>query len=345
MNLSNVLISAPNWRLAEGKRGVAAGWRGAARRWRIALCFVLGLTMVAAAAALQPSRGIAVIYPDIGEPYRSVFTRIIEGIEEQTRSHVPSFAVGASPNSADIAAELRRQDIHVVIALGRNGLKVTSGLERDIGVVAGGVLSIPEADARNIAVLSLAPDPGLLFARLQGFMPAVKRVFVVYDPSQNAWLMRLAKEAARARGLELVSYEARDLKTALRLYQDIFASVDASRDALWLPQDSTTVDEVSVLPQVLQETWTHNLVFFSSSVAHVRRGALFALYPDNFEIGRHLARCGARLPFVGWAGAARRAADEGGAAGRQCPHRRPPRHQSRRQAEFRPGLPRAVTAR
>lgn len=257
--------------------------------WLAVLSFVAGLTMVAAAAALQPGRGIAVIYPEIGEPYRSVFAKIIEGIEDQANSRVPSFAVGPGANVQEIAGELKRQDVRVVIALGRNGLKVSSGLDRDIGVVAGGVLSIPEADARQMSVLSLAPDPALLFARLQGYAPSVRRVFVVYDPKQNAWLMRLAKEAAAARGLELVAYEAQDLKTSLRIYQEIFSAADPRRDALWLPQDSSTVDESAVLPLVLQETWTHGLVFFSSSVSHVRRGALFSLYPDNVEIGRHLA--------------------------------------------------------
>jgi putative ABC transport system substrate-binding protein len=120
-------------------------------------------------------------------------------------------------------------------------------------------------------------------------MPAAKRIFVVYDPRQNAWLLRLAKEAASARGLELVAYEAADLKTALRLYQEVFATVDARRDVLWLPQDSTTVDESSVLPLVLQEAWSRSLAVFSSSVVHVRRGALFSLYPDNIQIGRGLA--------------------------------------------------------
>lgn len=298
--MANVATQAANaanrWRAAPGWSAVADRWEGltAACRnsilgWRTALCCVLSLTLIAAAAALQPGRGIAVIYPDIGEPYRSVFTRIIEGIEEQTRSRVPSFAVGANPNLQEIAAELRRQEIRVVIALGRNGLKFSSGLDRAIGVVAGGVLSIPEGDARNVSVLSLAPDPGLLFARLQTFMPATKRILVVYDPRQNAWLIRLAREAAAARGLELVAYEADDLKSALRIYQDIFAAADPRKDALWLPQDSSTVDEAAVLPLVLQEAWTRNLVFFSSSVSHVRRGALFSLYPNNVEIGRHLA--------------------------------------------------------
>jgi putative tryptophan/tyrosine transport system substrate-binding protein len=275
--------------LLAGWHRLADTWRSCAAGWHLALAAVLWLAALATAAALQPARGIAVVYPDIGEPYRSVFAKIIEGIEEQTRSRVPAFAVGANPNVAEIAGELRKQNIRVVIALGRNGLKFTSNLERDIGVVAGGVLAVPDADARNLSVHSLAPDPGLLFARLQTFMPGVKRVFVVHDPNQNAWLMRLAREEARTRGLELVAYEATDLKSALRLYQEIFANAVPKRDALWLPQDSTTVDEAAVLPLVLEQTWSRNLAFFSSNVAHVRRGALFSLYPNNAEIGRQLA--------------------------------------------------------
>jgi putative tryptophan/tyrosine transport system substrate-binding protein len=253
----------------------------------LAACFCC-LAIVGATAAPPGGRGIAVLYPDIGEPYRSVFAKIIEGVEEQAKGRVFSMAVGANANAQEVAAALHQQDVRVVIALGRNGLKYAAGLEREIGVIAGGVISVPEADARNIQVLSLAPDPALLLARLQTLMPSVKRVFVVYDPRQNAWLVKLAKEAAAARGLEIVAYEAGDLKTALRVYQEVFAAMDSRKDALWLPQDSTTVDEASVLPLVLQEAWAHSLPVFSSSVVHVRRGALFSLYPDNLQIGHSL---------------------------------------------------------
>lgn len=237
----------------------------------------------------QSSRAIAVLYPDIGEPYRSVFTKIVQGIEERVRGTVAGIAIGANPNQQEIINELRRQDVRVVIALGRNGLKVAANLDRGIDIVVGGVVSVPEAEARNFTVSSLAPDPALLFARLQSFQPATKRVFVVFDPGQNAWLMRLAKNAASARGMELTAYEATDLKTALLHYQSIIAAMEAGRDALWLPLDTTTVHDASVLPLVLQEAWGRNLTIFSSNVAHVRRGALFSLYPDNMEVGRHLA--------------------------------------------------------
>lgn len=232
---------------------------------------------------------IAVLYPDIGEPYRSVFVKIIEGIEDETRSRVASYAVGGSADPQDLSGELRRQNVRVVIALGRNGLKAASNLDRDIGVVVGGVISAPGADARGNTVLSLAPDPALLFARLKSISPRTQRVHVVFDPRQNDWLIRLAREAARTAGFDLVAQEASDLKTALGHYQRILANADGQRDALWLPQDSATVDESTVLPLVLQESWSRGVVVFSSNVAHVRRGALFGLYPNNVELGRKLA--------------------------------------------------------
>ncbi len=232
---------------------------------------------------------IAVIYPDIGEPYRSVFEKIIEGIEDKTHSKVVSYAVGANPNLQNLTQELKRQDIKVVIALGRNGLKAAANLDMEIGVVASGVLTGPETESRAISVFSLAPDPALLFSRLKSLSPSIRRVHVVLDPRQNGWLIRYAREAARANGIELVAYEAGDLKTAVGYYRDILANTDPRRDALWLPQDTTTVEESTVLPLVLQESWNRGLAVFSSSVAHVKRGVLFSLYPNNVELGRNLA--------------------------------------------------------
>jgi putative tryptophan/tyrosine transport system substrate-binding protein len=247
------------------------------------------LACVAPRVTAEGAKSLAVIYPDIGEPFRSVFGKIIEGVEEHVKGRVVSFPVGSNASTQDIAAELRRLDVHVVIALGRNGLKAATALDKDVGVVAGGVISVPEGEARG-TVHSLAPDPALLFAQLKSLLPNTRRVLVIHNPRQNAWLMKRAREAARMHGLDIAISEAEDLKTAIRFYQDVFATADPRKDVLWLPQDSTTVDEAAVLPLVLQESWNRNVAVFSSSVAHVKRGALFALYPNNLELGRSLAR-------------------------------------------------------
>ncbi|MBI4739958.1 MAG: hypothetical protein HY777_00020 [Betaproteobacteria bacterium] len=232
--------------------------------------------------------GIAVLFPDIGEPYRAVFNKIIEGIEDKTKARVASFPVGIDADPAEIGAELRKQDIRVVIALGKHGLKAAVSLDPKIEVVAGAVLAVGEAEAKNNTVVSLAPDPTLLFARLKAMQPETRRVTVVYDPAQSDWLIRLARAAAKTHGVELNALAAGDLKAALRQYRDFFAGC-GKNDALWLPQDSTTVEDSAVLPLVLKESWDRGIPLFSSSVAHVRRGVLFSLYPNNVELGRLLA--------------------------------------------------------
>lgn len=247
-----------------------------------------GLPLRLAAAGGQIG-AIAVIYPDVGEPYRGVFARIIEGIEEKTRNKVTSYAVGSNFNAQDLSSELKRQDIQVVIALGRNGLKAASGLDKGFDVIVGGVISAQDMAVRGGTVLSLAPDPALLFARLKALSPKTQRVCVVFDPRQNGWLIKLAQSAARTQGIELLAREAADLKTALTHYQHFFATADAQRDALWLPQDSVAVEESAVLPMILQESWSKKIAVFSSNAAHVKRGVLFALYPNNMEMGRNLA--------------------------------------------------------
>ncbi len=237
---------------------------------------------------IQPSESIAIIYPDIGEPFRAIFATIIEGIEEKTKVKIKSYPIGANLDPAELNLQLKRNGTKVVIALGRQGLKTASGLDNAIAVVVGGVLSVPETENRNLTGISLTPDPGLLFSRLKNLLPGIKRVIVIYNPQNNEWLIKLARDAAKAQGLELVTFQARDLSTAARLYETTFASADAKQDAVWLPQDSTTVDETTVLPLVLKESWNRGVPIFSSSLVHVKKGALFALYPNNLELGRNL---------------------------------------------------------
>ncbi len=245
----------------------------------------------ALASAAQPrdASAIAVIYPDLGEPFRSVFNQITEGIEQQVGRRVNTHPVGPNSNLVELNRQLKQNGTKVVIALGRQGVKIASALDRDIVVVVGGVLSVPETDGRNLIGISLTPDPALLFSFLKKLSPNVKRVTVIYDPRINTSLMKLAQAAAKAQGLELVAHEALDLATSARRYQAAFAGADNRFDAIWLPHDATTVDEATILPLVLKESWDRGVPIFSSSFLHVKKGALFALYPNNVELGRDLA--------------------------------------------------------
>lgn len=56
-----------------------------------------------------------------------------------------------------------------------------------------------------------------------------------------------------------------------------------------MPQDPHTVDQ-NTLPDLLRKAWDQEFVLFSSNPAHVQRGALFGLYPDNVAMGERLGR-------------------------------------------------------
>ncbi len=256
-------------------------------RFFLSLCMALA---VSSAAWATGEGGIAVLYPDIGEPYRGIFDEIIEGIEETAGDRIDKHPLVPGSDVGALNESLLREKTKVVIALGRLGMKTALSLKSEMGVVVGGVLTVPENEARGQPVISLSPDPALLFSRMKVLKPATKRVFVVYDPAYSDWIIKFAKEAASAQGLELVEYEAKDLRNAVRHYQEIFSATDSSKDVLWLPQDYSTVEESTVLPLVLQESWNRDIAVFSSNSAHVRRGVLFSLYPDNTGLGKSLAK-------------------------------------------------------
>ncbi|MES2899586.1 MAG: ABC transporter substrate binding protein [Pseudomonadota bacterium] len=241
---------------------------------------------------LQASVGkgsIAVLYPNVSEPFRGAFISIIQGIEERTRLRVRSYPVDPRVDPAELNAQLKRNNTRVVIALGRQGLNFAASLERDIVVLVGGALLLSDAEIVNLNGISLTPDPAMLFARLRTLLPEVRRVLVVYDPRKTEWLLRIAREAARSQGLELLAHEARDLGQAAQLYTTIINAADAKRDAMWLPHDTTTVEEGTLLPLILKESWNNGLPIFSSNALHARKGALFAMSPNNVELGRSLA--------------------------------------------------------
>jgi len=232
---------------------------------------------------------IAVLYPQLGEPFGTIFRQIVDGIEIEAPSMVARIALPDHEAPADLDAELRQRGVGVVIALGRHGLQAAESLPARLPVVGGAILASPHDSNLADTVVSLTPDPGKLLERLRQLAPAVERVFVVYSRQQSDWLIEIAARAALRLGLELEAREAEDRRGTLKAFQQITREARPGQDAIWLPQDSQTVDPEVVLPFVLQQAWDRSLALFSSTLGHVQRGALFALYPDNERMGRRLA--------------------------------------------------------
>ncbi|MFO1349942.1 MAG: ABC transporter substrate binding protein [Gammaproteobacteria bacterium] len=206
------------------------------------------------------------------------------GIEQSQRSGVGRRALPDGYSLAALQDGLAKEGAKVVIGLGTRGLEVAQELQKTYGVVVGAVV----ADPTHYKVTGIVhiPDPELLFQQIKALTPQIKEITTVYMRDHNQWLIERAQVSARRLGYVLDAYAAKDPREIAALYHDILTGMSRS-EAIWLIADPG-MDERVMLPFILEEAWGRNLTVFSSNPIHVKRGALFALYPDNAAIGRRL---------------------------------------------------------
>jgi putative ABC transport system substrate-binding protein len=108
-------------------------------------------------------------------------------------------------------------------------------------------------------------------------------------------LIDFAQRAALSLNMELVVHHASNLSESAKVYVKVLKEMNSMTDSMWLPEDSSTIDTQVVLPMVLKILWEKNLKIFSSGISQVGRGALFGLYPDNYEMGVYVGQLAQKI--------------------------------------------------
>lgn len=247
------------------------------------------LLVLATFAVRAEGAAVAVLYPDVRAPYDRIFNDILKGIEQEARTNVVTYAIKKEDSLQQVSDWLNRTNPATVISLGSRGKAVASMLGEDINVVVGASILSDKNIASGLLGISLTPSPVKLFSKLQQLAPDVKKIHVVYHSETNAWLIHKAKQAAVKRGLEVIAVPAVDARDAASHYKTILKGNVKGAQAVWLLQGDPTLDERSLLPTILSKAWNKNFVVFSSNPSHVKRGALFSLYPDNIQMGESLS--------------------------------------------------------
>jgi putative ABC transport system substrate-binding protein len=240
--------------------------------------------------AVEPAPAVAVIYPELQDPYREVLSSVIDGIQEQSKLPVKLLPLAENYNRAQLNASISQGHFSTIIALGRTGLAAAQPWRNEIPIVAGALLLNPEKNEQGLSGISLAADPEILLARLAQLAPSVKRVHAIYSPESSDWLIQLARSAAGKRNFRFMAYKSEDIKSSALIYRDILNKSRPGEDAIWLLPDPVAVDDKVILPLLLKGAWDDSVLIFSSNPAHVKRGTLFALFPDNESMGRSLAK-------------------------------------------------------
>lgn len=244
----------------------------------------------------QQSNKVAIFYPQAKEPYKSIYQNIIAGSTDaatkanQAKS-IEKYVIKKTFNVDEITQDLKNKNIDKIIVLGRSGLKLAKQLSKyktdnntgQLQVVSGALPISPN----GVSGISLITDPASLFGYLQQVAPKVEQIHVAYS-KKSAWLIALAKLAAKEKGLSLNLQQVTSTAQAVTFYQKTFASGVSNKDAIWLPFDRISSHDKITLPLILEKAWAKEVVVFSSKPSHAKRGVLFSTYPDNFALGSHL---------------------------------------------------------
>jgi len=257
------------------------------RRFRLFIFLVISCLHSGSALAAG-SDDIAIFYPNVAEPYKTIYQEILSGVEsaklndEQVRQLVV-FTLEKDFDSERIKQQLKNKKIKKVIVLGRSGLKLARLLSDEFIVISGALPITP----KTIPGVSLIADPHYLFKYLAQVATKVTTIHVAYS-EPNSWLIELAEIAAKNQGYILDAEKVSSTKQALAYYQMLFDKALTHKDAIWLPLDRVTSQDKVTLPFILEKAWAHDIVVFSSKPSHAKRGALFSIYPDNFGLGGQL---------------------------------------------------------
>jgi putative ABC transport system substrate-binding protein len=256
------------------------------RRGLCALLLILWCVLTRSHGAGEP---LLVIYPEAPTPYREAFEQLMTGIAHATGQPLHRKRMTTTTSPAELHRWLEQEGrTPPVVLLGQPALHLYERLPPSLRrVFVGGVNALP--GQTPWPGVSLTIDPALYLQTLHDLLPDIRRVVVFYDPQEQSWIARVRTAAATA-GLQVDAVAIRDAIEAIRQLGARLPTLNAQTTALWFGRNTITLDTELIYPYVLEQAWDHHIAVFSDTLAHVRRGFLFTLYPDYSAVGIEIGR-------------------------------------------------------
>lgn len=241
---------------------------------------------------------LLVVYPEAPEPYREAFAQMVSGIARKVEEPLQQKAITATTTLEEFQGWLDGAGRNkTVVLLGQKALSFYGRGPQSIrAVFIGGINSVP--GQTSLPGVSLTLDPTLYLQTLHELLPSIQRVVVYYNEQEQPWILQVEKAAMDLR-IAVESVASADAFDVVRQLGTTFKTLDPKTTALWFGRNTISLNTELIYPYVLEQCWDHNIAVFSETVAHVRRGFLFALYPDYVRIGDELGdliREGVRSP-------------------------------------------------
>lgn len=225
---------------------------------------------------------LVIIYPEVREPFARIFEEVVRGAEEGYQQEVRRVSMADNQSPVDFVHVLDQSS--PVLVLGNRLARQVTEHNADRRLIVGAVNS----EYNNVFGITLVPDAAVVAAKLPLLVPDVRTVHIVTNPDNNLLDFDHVTTVLQQQGIELSIHRAEDVRVAAGVYRDLMPTL-SEQDAVWILPKGSFVNN-AVLAILLHESWEKYFVVFSSNPIHVKRGALFSIYPNNYKMGLSLGR-------------------------------------------------------
>jgi putative ABC transport system substrate-binding protein len=248
----------------------------------LSLAAMGSVSLAGASAAVRQAVDLVIIYPEVREPFARVFEEVVRGAEEGYQQNVRRVSMADNQSPVDFVHVLDHNS--PVLVLGNRLARQVTEHNAERRLIVGAVNS----EYSNVFGITLIPDSEVIAQKLPVLVPAINTVHIVTNAENSLLDFDRATQALSKQGIQLSIHQAKDIRVAAGVYRDLMQTLDES-DAVWILPKGSFVNN-AVLAILLQESWEKHFVVFSSNPIHVKRGALFSIYPNNYNMGLSLGR-------------------------------------------------------
>ncbi|MFH1416173.1 MAG: ABC transporter substrate-binding protein [Elusimicrobiota bacterium] len=256
------------------------------------LLFVSVILTSSALPLLSENRGMAILIRKEVGPYETALSGFKKLMTEKGVGFTAKIYVIEGQDWVIDKKKILETDPAIVIAIGMEATSMVCKTLSEIPVVFSMVLNPVEegfigsmsGSGNNISGVSLDLPPLLQFQKIKQFLPGIKRIGVIYDPSKSAGIIEDAVDAAGTAGLQLVKQPVSSGKEIIPAMEELKMGVDA----LWAIPD-TTVYSGAILKHILLFSLRNKVPIIGFSDSFAKAGALMSMYSDYSDVGEQTA--------------------------------------------------------
>jgi putative ABC transport system substrate-binding protein len=247
-------------------------------------------------ASATPAPTVAIVTSSRIPPFEQAARSIAESVRRSPlQPEILTFDLdGAGDNVPAVLRQLRGAEPALIVTVGSLATGAVLAETWKAPILFSMVLYPAQSGfitgTRNVTGASLDLPLAQQFRALRRLLPEARRVGVLYHPDETGGIVAAARTEASREGFALEAAEVQGPEAALRALVGLLERVDV----VWTVADSHVFTPQNTSALILAALRARVPVF-GLSTAHVRTGAIAALYCDYADVGRQTGELALRV--------------------------------------------------